>query len=102
MTCWMNTEAKRGSPDQKRRAAEERSRIEKQAERIARQHEMERTRAMDAEKRGAAVTGQDRPARKKRAHETVWRGKWDRRMARWDARSRRTGKEGPSTPEGRP
>ncbi|MEW6069790.1 MAG: hypothetical protein AB1485_04160 [Candidatus Thermoplasmatota archaeon] len=70
---------------EKERKIEEQKRLEAQKERIEKQREIEISRALEAFKRG----GMPESEIKKRAHELSWRGKWDRRLARWEARARK-------------
>lgn len=50
---------------------------------------MERERALNAKRRGEAVTGVDELEREKLSRESRWREKWDRRRAKWEARARK-------------
>jgi hypothetical protein len=67
----------------------ERKRIMAQTRRILSQREMEWERAAGSIMRGMAVTGMDELERKKLSKQSRWKLKWDKRKARWDARSRK-------------
>ncbi|MDI6903655.1 MAG: hypothetical protein QMC77_07970 [Methanocellales archaeon] len=77
----------RGGGIKVRRQTEE-GRIKAQRERILRQKRLEIERAEAARLRGEAVTGIDALEREKLSRQSIWRGKWDRRRARWEARAR--------------
>jgi len=73
---------------EQRRRIEER-RIKAQKERTLEQQEKAFERAYEAKKRSEAVTGLDMLERKKTAKELTWRGKWNTRKAKFDARTRK-------------
>lgn len=72
---------------QRRRIEEKRAKI--QNKRILEQREKALKRVEGARKRGETVTGVDALERKKIGRELRWRGKWDRRKAKFDAWARR-------------
>jgi len=76
------------------RALEQRRRIEgeriqTQKKRTLEQQEKAFERVHEARKRGEAITGMDTIERKKIAKELTWKGKWDTRRAKFNARVRK-------------
>jgi len=76
------------------RALEERRRIEErrithQKERTLKQQEQTTIRVGEARKRAEAITGIDALEAIKVTKELIWRGKWNKKRAKWDARARK-------------
>jgi len=73
--------------EQRRRIEEQR--IQSQNKQTLEQQEKAFKRAHEARKRGEAMTGMDTLERKKIAKELTWRGKWNTRRAKFNARTRK-------------
>jgi len=73
------------------RLSKQKKRLEAQKERILKQIEIERKRALSAQRRGEAITGIDELEMVKLSKQDEWRAKWNKRRAKWDARARKYG-----------
>jgi len=73
------------------RLSKQKKRLEAQKERILKQIEIEKKRALGAQRRGEAITGIDELERVKLSKQDEWRAKWNKRRAKWDARARKYG-----------
>jgi len=70
---------------EKKRKIEQQKRLKDQKKRIEKQREVEIARGLQAFERA----GMPKSEVKKRVHELSWRGKWDRRLAKWESRTRK-------------
>jgi len=73
--------------EQRRRIEKERTKAQKK--RTLEQQEKAFERVRPARERSEAITGMDALERKKIAKELTWRGKWDARRAKFNARARK-------------
>lgn len=67
----------------------EQKRLEAQRERILKQREIENERAVFGHNRGEKATGIDELERRKVSTESRWVGKWARRRAKWETRTKK-------------